>query len=157
MIDYQIKLTIPSVCVASIIRVTTFDQFKVEDVTYTLFSPAIWSVTEQSLGITCACLPTLRPLFGRILFGKTKSDGCGALNHDKRHEIQLAKLSGKATIKRPSDESAKGFARLPEQNMVLSSITSHATTGPKNDKGVVPKAILRSQLIEQHYDNMESC
>ena len=154
--DHLINLTISSVWVASIVRVTTFDQFKVDDITYTLLSPAIWSVTEQALGITCTCLPTLRPLFGRILSGRTKRDAHGTLNSARRHEIQLLKLSGKPTVKRSSgDESSRGFARLPEENMVLSSITSYATAGLRNDEEVIPKAILKSQRIEQHYENAE--
>ena len=39
--------------------------------------------------------------------------------------------------------------------MPSSFITSYSTTGPKNEEEVVPKAILKSQLIEQRYNNVE--
>ena len=135
---------------------TTFEQLNFEDITYTNFNPGIWTVTEQSLGITCACLPTLRPLFGRILSGSANASGRPPLIYRESGEIQLPKLSGKPSIKRfPVDESARGFARLPKENMPSSSITNRALTGSKIDEGVLPRAILRSQLIEQHYDNMD--
>ena len=155
-IDYEMKFTNTSVFVASIIRVTTFEKLNPEDATYTNVTPAIWTVTEQSLGITCACLPTLRPLFGRIIFGKASDSGTETLKNDDGHDIQLSKLSGKATINRSSgNESIRGFARLPEDNMPSSSMTTYATTGSKNDEIVVPKAILKTQLIEQHSDIAE--
>lgn len=71
--------------------------------------------------------------------------------------IQLSKRGGKPTINKSSDdESARGFARLPEESMPSSSITSYATTGSPNNSRVGPKSILRSQVIEQHYDNVDS-
>ncbi|MDI1490430.1 MAG: hypothetical protein OHK93_001633 [Ramalina farinacea] len=54
-------------CVASIIRVIAFNVVKNSDITYTIVQPSIWTTIEQSTGIICACLPTLRPLFGRLL------------------------------------------------------------------------------------------
>ena len=157
IINDQMKFTFRSVCVASIVRVTTWNQLSLEDYTYTIVSPSIWSVTEQSLGITCACLPTLRPLFARVLCGGANSGGRGPLNNDESRNVQLLRLSGNPMIKKSSgDESARGFARLLEGKMTSGSVTSYATMGPKNDEGVVPKAILRSELIERHYDNMES-
>ena len=150
------KLTLPSVFVASIIRVTTFEKLDPEDITYSNVVPGIWTVTESSLGITCACLPTLRPLFGRILSGGSGTDDSGrTLNDGENHEIQLSKLTRKPTIRASSNESTRGFARLPEENMPSSSITSHATAGSKNGEEVVPKAIMRTQQIEQHYENIE--
>ncbi|OQD83359.1 hypothetical protein PENANT_c017G11431 [Penicillium antarcticum] len=50
------------VCVVSILRVTSFKLSDMNDPTYTSVDPSIWSSVEQSLGIICACLPTLRPL-----------------------------------------------------------------------------------------------
>lgn len=41
-----------------------------------MVDPIIWSNVEISVGISCACLPTLRPLVqavGRILSGKSSS------------------------------------------------------------------------------------
>ncbi|KAF3762737.1 hypothetical protein M406DRAFT_18111, partial [Cryphonectria parasitica EP155] len=51
------------VCVTSILRILAFRTSKQSDPTYTTIDTATWSSVEQSLGIVCACLPTLRPLF----------------------------------------------------------------------------------------------
>ncbi|KAJ5111427.1 hypothetical protein N7532_001962 [Penicillium argentinense] len=50
------------VCVVSILRITSFSFSSLEDATYVSVSPSTWSSIEQSVGIICACLPTLRPL-----------------------------------------------------------------------------------------------
>ncbi|KAJ5668492.1 uncharacterized protein N7477_007062, partial [Penicillium maclennaniae] len=50
------------VVVASILRVTSFDFHTFDDPTYVNAMPSTWSSIEQSVGIICACLPTLRPL-----------------------------------------------------------------------------------------------
>lgn len=156
IIDYQTNFLFRSVCVASIVRVTTFDQLNIEDPTYTIVTPDIWSATEQSLGITCACLPTLRPLFGRIFFGGTNSSGSETLNNGESGEIRLSAPGRKPVIRRSlEDERARGFAHLAEENMSSSSITSHAATVSRNDEGVMPKAVVRTQMVEQHGDNIE--
>lgn len=62
------KIKFPSVCVVFIVRAATWDQLSLEDCTYTIVTPSIWSVMEQSLGITCACLLTLRLSFARVFF-----------------------------------------------------------------------------------------
>ena len=54
-----------SVCVASIIRVTSFPQLKDKDIMYSSVPGRMWSQAELSVGIICACLPCLRPLLGR--------------------------------------------------------------------------------------------
>lgn len=51
-----------SVVVVSILRVTSFDFHTFNDPTYITTDPSAWSSIEQSIGIICACLPTLRPL-----------------------------------------------------------------------------------------------
>ena len=157
-IDFPTQFIYFSVFVASIVRVTTFEQLNPEDITYTNVAPGIWTVTEQSIGITCACLPTLRPLFGRMLFGRANNSG-NSLSNSENPEIRLSKLTGNpttgnSTILRCSrNQSTTAFARLDEENMPSNSITSYATTGSRNEE-VVSEGILRSQTIEQHYDRM---
>lgn len=51
---------------ASIIRVTTFSQVILPDITYTLVTSSTWSTMEQSIGVICACLPVLPNLFRRV-------------------------------------------------------------------------------------------
>lgn len=44
-----------------------------DDISYTIVAPSIWTNVEQSMGIICACLSTLRPLLSRALPGLTRS------------------------------------------------------------------------------------
>ncbi|KAJ5233793.1 uncharacterized protein N7469_005559 [Penicillium citrinum] len=55
-----------SVCVVSVLRIVSFDFVTLEDVTYVSVTPSTWSSIEQSVGVICACLPTLRPLVRRL-------------------------------------------------------------------------------------------
>ncbi|KAJ5769392.1 hypothetical protein N7520_003951 [Penicillium odoratum] len=61
------------VCFVSIFRVISFDYDNLGDGTYKTIGPSTWSSIEQSVGIICACLPTMRPLF-RWLSGSFKKD-----------------------------------------------------------------------------------
>lgn len=62
-----------SVCIVSILRITAFNKSDPKDPTYTSIDTAMWSSIEQSVGIICACLPALRPLFRRLYGSSTHS------------------------------------------------------------------------------------
>jgi hypothetical protein len=71
-----------SVCVVSVLRVTSFDFDNLDNPTYDSVVPSTWSSIEQSVGIICACLPTIRPLL-RWLTGSSgssirKRDSCSS-------------------------------------------------------------------------------
>ncbi|KAH8844263.1 hypothetical protein MCOR02_009051 [Pyricularia oryzae] len=51
-------------CAISVIRLRYL--VVAEDVTWDNTVPSIWSTTEVTIGLLCACLPTLRPLVGRL-------------------------------------------------------------------------------------------
>jgi len=51
-----------SAVLSSVFRIAQFQKSKQVDPTYTTVDSSMWSSIEQSLGIICACLPTLRPL-----------------------------------------------------------------------------------------------
>ena len=139
-----------SVFIASIIRVTVFKQLKLNDETYTNLSPAVWTVIEQSLGITCACLPTLRPLFGRLLFGTTHAAGSSGAT--RSGEAPSSKPGFRPLIARPEDEEAiAGFAVLSEDNMPAATVTTHAIATYPEEPKIVPERIVKSQSIEQHF------
>ncbi|PKY07982.1 FAD/NAD(P)-binding domain-containing protein [Aspergillus campestris IBT 28561] len=54
------------VCVVSILRIVSFVYHTGRDPTFATVPSSNWSQIEQSVGIVCACLPTLRPLFRRL-------------------------------------------------------------------------------------------
>lgn len=75
------RLTLYSVCAISAIRLDLLiKQQKSTDGTWTLAITAILSIIETSLGIMCACIPTLRPLVKKIsprLVGSSNKDASG--------------------------------------------------------------------------------
>ncbi|KAJ5119097.1 hypothetical protein N7476_011448 [Penicillium atrosanguineum] len=60
------------VVVVSILRITSFNFHSFNDATYVSATPSTWSSIEQSVGIICACLPTLRPLLRCWMHGGSK-------------------------------------------------------------------------------------
>ncbi|TKA79218.1 hypothetical protein B0A55_03966 [Friedmanniomyces simplex] len=50
-------------CLASGFRIAQFQKSRQTDPTYTTAGSIMWSIIEQTIGLDCACLPTLRPLF----------------------------------------------------------------------------------------------
>jgi hypothetical protein len=71
VVYFPYKLLIKtSVCVVSVLRITSFDFPTLDNLTYVGVIPSTWSSVEQSVGIICACLPTLRPLL-RLLYGSS--------------------------------------------------------------------------------------
>jgi len=151
--DYRELTETDSVFIASIIRVVMFKELKLEDETYTNVEPAIWTVVEQSLGITCACLPTLRPLFGRLLFGTSHARSSTGANCTVRSgELNMSKLSNKPLPPKPRDEEIRRDFEHPSDENVA-SVTTHASVGSTDDLvNLVPKAILKSHTIQQRYD-----
>ena len=51
-----------SACLASGFRIAQFNKSRQIDPTYTTSGSIMWSIIEQSIGLDCACLTTLRPL-----------------------------------------------------------------------------------------------
>jgi len=54
------------ICVIGIIRLFFLATLKMNDATYSLVDTYIWSSIETNVGVICACLPTLRPLFMKL-------------------------------------------------------------------------------------------
>ncbi|KAJ5116082.1 hypothetical protein N7456_000430 [Penicillium angulare] len=100
------------VCIISILRVTSFDYRNLGDGTYKNIEPATWSSIEQSVGIICACLPTLRPFF-RWLYGasrkSTKNRDSGMSEFPKQPLACRTSQAGTAV----DEENALGLADLP--------------------------------------------
>ena len=52
-----------SVCIASIYRTIIVQRLSHSDATWADIDPSIWAVVENAIGILCASLPTMRPIF----------------------------------------------------------------------------------------------
>lgn len=87
-----------STCTISIIRIEFLNNG--EDFTYNNIAPAGWSLGELCAGITCACLPTLRPLLFRVVSPKL-----GSFNLTKR-KASMANLIRAGSIRLKSKSSS---------------------------------------------------
>lgn len=96
-----------STCTISIIRIEFLNNG--EDFTFNNIAPAGWSLGELCAGITCACLPTLRPLLFRVVSPKL-----GSFNLTKRKASMVHLLragstrlkSKSSSVSEPVKESA---------------------------------------------------
>lgn len=159
-----------SVCIASILRVLAFNADQIADGTFSTVGTVTWSSVEQGLGIVCACLPTLRPLFDRAFpsfRNATSNSSSHALGdpHSGKNEFQK---SGAKQPWRQSTENGStiGFARLQDEDALPTppiELQHHAIFAPVQGAGVSTSAekggsdgtmvgggILKESTIEQH-------
>ena len=103
-----------SACIASIVRVVTFNQVNPIDVAYTIAPTAIWTVIEQALGIVCACLPTTKPLFDR-LFAQARNTHSSSGTEDTAARKPLENYSSRANLRLLDNTDLAGFERTDEE------------------------------------------
>ena len=58
-----------SVCAVSVVHIKILSNLHEEDVTWNYVDASIWSAAEPSIGVVSASLPSLRPLFVRMIWG----------------------------------------------------------------------------------------
>lgn len=135
---------------ASIIRVITFNQVRKKDSTYTLKNAILWSAIEQATGIVCACLPTTRPLLGRLFTKMRRSSDKNSESTPRIHPngIALTSYHSRRGIHGSLDTSKNGFARL-EERTVTTDISKTISDGTP----IIPQGILKQQIFEQRVDN----
>ena len=142
-------------CAASIVRVVAFDLIDVNDITYTIVPVSMWNSMEQSIGIICACLPTTRPLFGRLLHNFRHASGRNEKPHIAGYatSIPLAHYSSRRAADGPTGRARDGFSPLSEENLTgFSSVTAHASQSASGHLPVVPERIVRQQTLVQHVE-----
>lgn len=150
------RLINTSACAASIIRVVAFDQVDFNDIQFTLVTASIWTTIEQSIGIICACLPTTRPLFGRLLHNIKHSSGHDTGSHKVAHssEIPLPQYASRPATNGSFDTTRDGFARLQDESSVgLSSVTAHASSAARDDLPIVAERIVKQQTLKQQVEH----
>ncbi|KAL8935751.1 MAG: hypothetical protein Q9211_004533 [Gyalolechia sp. 1 TL-2023] len=142
-------------CSASIIRVVTFSEVRAKDSTYTLVNVILWSAIEQSTGIVCACLPTTRPLLGRLLRLMKRSDK-NSDNTPNMHPngIALTSYHARRNLHGSLDTSKSGFARLNERNIDTITVTTDLSKPAGYDgTPILPPRILKQQTFEPRADD----
>ena len=75
------------VVVVSIIRVTYVSQVSFSDGFWVNSLPTVWSIVENCLAIVAACLPVMRPVFNKLIYGSP--DGRG---HSKISSVNSGSL-----------------------------------------------------------------
>ena len=123
------KLTMFSVCIASIIRAVYVGQISLTDPSWSDALGAMWTVVELSLGVVSACLPTLRPLVVRTFKSRTLTYGIS-------RESRLENQDG-AMMVHPSDSGAEGGAH--KNGFVNDSWPLSAYASMPSNEGLVPE------------------
>ena len=59
-----------SVCAVSIVHIKILSDLHEQDLTWNYVDASIWSAAEPSIGVVSASLPSLRPLFARLIWGR---------------------------------------------------------------------------------------
>ncbi|KAL8801103.1 MAG: hypothetical protein Q9182_004696 [Xanthomendoza sp. 2 TL-2023] len=59
------------VCIVSVVRLVVLAGVDESDITWSYVPAATWSAAEPSIAVVSACLPSLRPLFVRLIWGGT--------------------------------------------------------------------------------------
>ena len=153
-----------SACLASIIRVTAFSEANSGDFTYTFVLAAIFTTAEQSMGIICACLPTIRPLISRLREMSKNHNDCTPNGDVSKDVIALRNRGVRPALDQSKlGESRTGFARLPgdiekglndfEMTVHREAIlTAHVGRNPSGfgQQLVTPETILRQPTFDQY-------
>ena len=123
------KLTMFSVCIASIIRAVYVGQISLTDPSWSDALGAMWTVVELSLGVVSACLPTLRPLVVRTFKSRTSTYGISG-------ESRLEHQDG-TTMLDPIDSHAEGSAH--KNGFVNNSRPLRAYASMPSKEGLMPE------------------
>lgn len=114
------------VCAVSIVRLCQLENFNQADITWSFVHPALWTAAEPSIGVVSACLPSLRPLFTKLLWGRSYRPEMlfGSHNSSSRRFERLddsfngKKWTNNVVIKRGDDEEyefgERGRSVVPE-------------------------------------------
>lgn len=161
---------ITSVCIASVLRVLAFNADQIADGTFSTVGTVTWSSVEQGLGIVCACLPTLRPLFDRVFpsfRNATNTSSSHALGNSHNAQNEFSKNGAKTPWRQSAENgSTVGFARLQDEEAFPTppiELQHHTIFAPVQGAGVSTSAekggsdgmmvsggILKESTIEQH-------
>ncbi|KAL2036786.1 hypothetical protein N7G274_010510 [Stereocaulon virgatum] len=91
------------VCIVSVIRVVELGGISSSrDLSYVFATTIIWSTVEVGVGIFCACLPVLRPIFNSLCPFLTNSNSCSE-GLPRHHQPRSRRDTLRIKDYRPSD------------------------------------------------------
>ncbi|KAF6225969.1 hypothetical protein HO173_012636 [Letharia columbiana] len=140
------------VTAVSMVRLVVIARYHGDDVTYDFVPTCIWTAAEPSIAVVSACLPSLRPLFVRVVWGRAQrpiveqDDYFGPSNHitptwrsgSKAHDRCFNRLpdSGKVTLGSWTNNVAvyggKGVQETEEEILELGSPREDEMETPMN-------------------------
>ncbi|KAL2698842.1 hypothetical protein AAEP93_010230 [Penicillium crustosum] len=115
------------VCVASLVRIYYITFLKSGDYTWVIGKVFMWSSIEPSIGILCACLPTLHPLIRSVMsrvFG-TSSASDVLSRHAKGHNQANATAGPSEAPNQQSSVIAGAPSMVPGSGNGLNSAEAH--------------------------------
>ena len=117
-----------SVCITSIIRLSTIKQLSLTDQSWSYVPAAIWTSVECSVAVISACLPTLKPLF-RTIFDLTD---VLPFDHSTKRSDEEAGISRRSTSPDPTRQwrAHANAQRICELGEVKSEDHKSAQTSP---------------------------
>ncbi|KAI9851754.1 MAG: hypothetical protein M1838_002831 [Thelocarpon superellum] len=104
------------VFICTVFRIVAFYQIDDFDRTWTYINTAYWTISELSLGMLCACLPTMRPLFRRVFTLSLSSGSSGS-----QRPLRLLRDGKWISIR---EYSARSKSSVPSQGSQPSSTMS---------------------------------
>ncbi|KAI9673328.1 MAG: hypothetical protein M1829_004094 [Trizodia sp. TS-e1964] len=127
------------VCIASIVRVPFLaDAVGSIDPTWNTLDGTLWSVIEICIGIVCACLPLLRPIFYNNFTASLSTRGLWRASPNRSAELAPPAPNGLPPAP-SSGSSATAIKPIPEAKAPESSV-AHAAGAPE-EVGVGREAV----------------
>lgn len=145
-IDPRLPLTKVSVCIVTIIRMTTLKTgAAARDPTYNGVDTLQWTGVETNVGIICACLPLLRPLLNRFIpwFAQRTYRG----DTHSRPTYNIYGHGGNGSVKRnhtiPEAKHGSWNKWGKGQNVVMSNISTRRPESRTSSEAGITEGITR--------------
>jgi len=107
-----------SVVITSILRLhSLYVVSRATDITWYNVGAATWSAVEVNVGIICACLPTLRPLIGRIFPSILASSH--VISHTGGPSVRRTTIGNKGTVRSNVSGTYNNFGEYKMGNIDL--------------------------------------
>ena len=106
------------------------------------------------MGIICACLPVMRPLFDRLPFGsKTgKRSHQGTAANARLGAIPLSGYTSRPVLRHSTETMSIGFAHLDEESgFAARSVSAHASKEPAEVLPSVGEGVVHHQFPSEAY------
>lgn len=116
-----------------------------EDFTFQNIAPAGWSLGELCAGITCACLPTLRPLLFRVVSPKLSRRKTSMINLLRSSSVQLkpkSSSSSEAPSKINEHRLETALETVDEEAGEVSSAASLAGSQGSEDRSQIFRNVM---------------